>query len=863
MRKIDIIVVGARDLVNSTSREAASVSIGNVQAINIDTEMRRSYLDYAMSVIVQRALPDVRDGLKPVQRRILYAQHEMGVRPNSRYRKSAGIVGEVLKSYHPHSDAAVYDALVRMAQPFVMRYPLVDGQGNFGSVDGDGAAAMRYTESRMAPIAAELLQDIDKQTVDFIPNYDDSEHEPTVLPAKFPNLLLNGASGIAVGMATNIPPHNLGELCDGLIQLIDDPDTSIDELCKYILGPDYPTGGIILGREGIRAAAATGRGRIVTRARTEIEEMGGRSDRFQIIVTELPYQVNKAALLERIAEYVKAGRIDGIHDLRDETDRRGMRVVIELKRDAQPQRVLNALFKHTALQQSFGVNMVALVDGKQPRVLNIKRMLQHYLDHRREVIRRRTEFDLRRARRRAHILDGLKIALDHVDEIIQMIRQSPNAEAAREAMMSRFSFSEAQANAILEMQLRRLAALERRKLENEYRGILKQVAHFEALLSDDEMVSQVIKDELDELRDKYADERRSEIMDTFSDISDEDLIPDVEVIITITDRGYVKRIADETYQAQRRGGRGITGIGLREEDRVAHILTANSHDRLLFFTNRGRVFQIKVHELPETGRTSRGIPVINLIGIEQGEQITTLLPISGDETAEYLFMCTKNGRVKRTPLAQFRTVRSTGLRAIGLQEGDELAWVRMTSGSDDMILVSNVGKAIRFRESDVRAMGRTAAGVRGMRMPSGGRIIAAEVVTPESDLLFVSEHGFGKRTPLSQFKNQGRGGQGVIGIKLSERNGEVASARVVDEADNIMIMSHLGKVIRVAVEQISQLSRSAQGVRIMKPYEGDQVASLTLIRTGEDEELAEVTAEAAATPSPDDNGTPPDEDVSE
>jgi DNA gyrase subunit A len=835
------------------------VSIGNVQAINIDTEMRRSYLDYAMSVIVQRALPDVRDGLKPVQRRILYAQHEMGVRPSSRYRKSAGIVGEVLKSYHPHSDTAVYDALVRMAQTFVMRYRLVDGQGNFGSVDGDAAAAMRYTESRMAAIAAELLQDIDKQTVDFIPNYDDSEHEPTVLPGKLPNLLLNGASGIAVGMATNIPPHNLTELCDGIIALLDEPEITIDELCNYVKGPDYPTGGIILGREGIRAAYATGRGRIVTRARTVIEEME-RSNRFRILVTELPYQVNKATLLERIAEYVKAGRLDGIHDLRDESDRRGMRVVIELKRDAQPQRVLNALFKHTPLQQSFGVNMVALVDGKQPRVLNLKRMLQHYLDHRREVIRRRTEFDLRRARRRAHILEGLKLALDHVDEIIRIIRQSPNAEAARQSLMSSYSFSEAQANAILEMQLRRLAALERRKLENEYRGVLKQIAYFEALLSDPGKVAQVIKDELNDLRDRYGDDRRSEIQDIFSDISDEDLIPELDVLITITDRGYVKRLVDGTYQAQRRGGRGITGIGLREEDRVAHILAANTHDRLLFFTNRGRVFQIKVHELPETGRTSRGIPAINLIDIDQDETITTLLPIKGDESAQYLFMCTRKGTVKRTSLSQFASVRSSGLIAIRLDGEDELAWVRMTSGEDDLILVGNHGKAIKFQESDVRSMGRTAAGVRGIRLPAGGRVIAAEVAKPDADILLVSEHGFGKRTPLAEFRNQGRGGQGVTAIKLTDRNGEVACARVVDEADNVMIMSHLGKVIRVPVEQISRLGRTAQGVSIMKPYSGDRVASLTLIRSGSDEEIAAVAEDAASTPTLSENGTEPEVD---
>ncbi len=838
------------------------MSIGNVQAINIDTEMRRSYLDYAMSVIVQRALPDVRDGLKPVQRRILYAKHEMGVRPNSRYRKSAGIVGEVLKSYHPHSDDAVYDALVRMAQPFVMRYRLVDGQGNFGSVDGDGAAAMRYTEARMAGIAAELLQDIDKQTVDFIPNYDDSEHEPTVLPAKLPNLLLNGASGIAVGMATNIPPHNLAEVCDGLVHLIENPEASIDELCNFVQGPDYPTGGIILGKEGIRAAYATGRGRIVTRARAEIEELE-RSDRFRILVTELPYQVNKAALLERIAEYVKAGRLDGIQDLRDESDRRGMRIVIELRRDAQPQRVLNALFKHTALQQSFGVNMVALVDGKQPRVLNLKRMLQAYLDHRREVIRRRTEFDLRRARRRAHILDGLKIALDHVDEIIQLIRRSPSAEIARQNLMSSYDFSEAQANAILEMQLRRLAALERRKLENEYRGVLKTIAFLEALLSDPEKVDQVIKDELSYLKEAYGDPRRSEIQDIFTDISDEDLIPELDVLVTVTSRGYVKRLSDGTYHSQRRGGRGVTGIGLREEDRVAHILSANTHDRLLFFTNKGRVFQIKVHELPETGRTSRGIPVINLIDIDQDETITTLLPVSDTESAEYLFMCTRKGTVKRTALSRFASVRSSGLIAIRLDDDDELAWVRMTSGEDNLILVGNHGKAIHFDENDVRAMGRTAAGVRGIRLPESGRVIAAEVARPDADLLVVSEHGFGKRTPLSEFRGQGRGGKGVTAMKISSRNGELACARVVEDTDTVMIMSNQGKVIRVVADQISRIGRSTQGVSVMKLYEGDQVASLTVIRTGQDEQLADVAEDAATgsgtddDPSTSDNGSEP------
>lgn len=836
------------------------MDIGHVRTIDIETEMRRSYLDYAMSVIVQRALPDVRDGLKPVQRRILYAMYEMGLRPTSKYRKSAGIVGEVLKLYHPHNDSAVYDALVRMVQPFSLRYPLVDGQGNFGSVDGDSAAAMRYTEAKLALVSDEMLRDIDKDTVDFRPNYDGEAMEPTVLPAKLPNLLVNGAAGIAVGMATNIPPHNLSEICDGLIYLIDNPDATIDELLEIIPGPDFPTGGVILGREGIRAAYATGKGRVVIRARAHIEE-APRGNRHQIIIDELPYQVNKSTLLERIAELVKQGRIDGIHDLRDESDRSGMRIMIELKRDAQPRRVLNALYKHTQLQQTFGVNALALVDGTQPRVLPLKRMLQLYLEHRLEVVRRRTEFELIRARRRAHILEGLKIALDHIDEVIRTIRESPSAERARTNLMTRFGLTELQTNAILEMPLRRLAALERRKTEDEYRGVLKEIAGLELLLSDPAKMFAVIKEELLELKAEFGDERRTAIQDMSGEITDEDLIPDVSVLVMITNRGYVKRIPDGTYRTQHRGGRGVTGMTLREEDGVHRIVAANTHDSLLFFTDRGRAFQLKVHELPDVGRTAQGIPVINLIGIEPGETITTLLPVRDFDAANYLFMCTRNGRVKRTELSQFASVRASGLIAIGLDEGDELVWVRMTSGEDELILVTEQGQSIRFSENDVRPMGRPAAGVIGIRMAEGDRVIAAEVVRDDQDLLVVSANGYGKRTPLEEFRVQGRGGYGVMVMRMTERNGPVAAARVVEETDQVMLVSQQGMVIRVPAEQISQIGRSTQGVSIMRLHEDDRVASVTIIRTPEDAEMADLE-EAAADPEStiSDNGQAPPAD---
>jgi len=815
------------------------VDIGSVRPIDIDSEMRRSYLDYAMSVIVQRALPDVRDGLKPVQRRILYAMHEMGLRPNTKYRKSAGIVGEVLKSFHPHSDTAVYDALARMVQPFSLRYPLVDGQGNYGSVDGDAPAAMRYTEAKLAAITEEMMRDIDKQTVHFRPNYDGEAYEPSVLPAKLPNLLINGASGIAVGMATNIPPHNLTEVCDGLIYLIDNPEATIEDLVEIVTGPDFPTGGIILGREGIRAAYATGKGRVVVRARAMIEE-SARNNRFDIIVTELPYQVNKAALIERIAEYVKLGRLDGIHDLRDESDRTGMRIVIELKRDAQPGKVLNALYKHTALQQSFGVNMLALVEnGTQPRVLTLRRVLQLYLDHRQDVVRRRTEFELTRARRRAHLMEGLKIALDNLDEVIRTIRASRTSDEARQQLIAAFGLSDAQADAILEMQLRRLAALERRRIEDEYRDLLKEIAALESLLADPAKIMAVIREELLDLRERFGDERRTQIQDISGEITDEDLIPEEDVLVTITNRGYIKRLPHETYRVQRRGGKGVTGVTLRDEDGVQHIVAAHTHDSLLFFTDQGRVYQLKVYDIPESSRTAKGIPVINLIGLHPNETITTLLPVADFSAASYLFMCTQNGRIKRTTLEQFSAVRSSGLIAIGLDNGDSLVWVRMTSGDDDLILVSSSGQAIRFHESDARPMGRTAAGVIGIRMGDGEQVIASEVVIPDADLLVISQNGYGKRTALDEFRVQRRGGGGVSAMKLSQRNGSLAAARVVDESVTVMLVTERGMVIHVPVRQISRIGRATQGVSVMRLAEGDRVASITPISAEEEPEVSE------------------------
>jgi DNA gyrase subunit A len=811
------------------------VEIGNVRLASLDTEMRQSYLDYAMSVIVQRALPDARDGLKPVHRRVLYAMAEMGMRSNTRYRKSAGVVGEVLKNYHPHGDASVYDTLVRLAQDFNMRYPLVDGQGNFGSVDGDGAASMRYTEARLTAISDEILADIDKNTVDFMPNYDASTEEPRVMPGRLPNLLLNGSAGIAVGMATNIPPHNLNEICDAATMLIDNPEATVEDLMTAVTGPDFPTGGIILGREGIKAAYATGRGRIVVRAKAFVEE-AARGGRYQIVITELPYQVNKAVLLERIADQVREGKLDGISDLRDESDRTGMRAIIELKRDAQPTKVLNNLFKHTQLQSSFGVNMLALVErGTQPRTLTLKRALQEYVSHRQEVITRRTEFELERARRRAHILEGLKIALDNIDEVISTIRASRTTETARTNLMKKFTLTEVQATAILDMRLARLAGLERKKIEDELKEVLAEILRLETLLGDARLILGVVRQDLQMLKEKYGDERRTRIQDISGAISEEDLIPEVDVLVTLTNRGYVKRSSDEVFRTQRRGGRGVTGVKMRDEDAVQHILAANSHDWLLVFTNRGRVYQLKVHELPDAGRTAKGMPIINLVNMQPDETVTTLMKVKDYDSAQYLFFTTRLGRVKRTELSQFRSVRSSGLIAIGIDPEDELAWVRMTTGNDDIVLVSQGGQAIRFREDDVRPMGRPAAGVIGIRMDNGDRVIASEVVVDGLDLLVVAEKGLGKRTATRHFSAQGRGGKGVLAMRLTNKTGQIVGAGMVNDEHALMLMSTSGKVIRLPVSQIPTIGRTTQGVTLMKLDADESVATMTIVEKKEEE----------------------------
>jgi DNA gyrase subunit A len=824
--------------------------LGDIRAIRIEDEMRVSYLDYAMSVIVARALPDVRDGLKPVHRRILYTMGEMGLSSTSSFRKCAAIVGEVMGKYHPHGDVALYDALVRLAQDFSMRYPLVDGQGNFGSVDGDAAAAMRYTEARLTAIAAEMLADIDKETVDFVDNYDGTQREPSVLPARLPNLLINGSSGIAVGMATNIPPHHLGEICDATVALIDDPDITSDDLCTYVNGPDFPTGGTIYRFEqqrnaltgehetvdAIRQMYAHGRGRVVMRAQVAFEE--ARGDRMAIIVTELPYQVNKAALLEKIADLVKDKKIEGIADLRDESDRDGMRIYIEIKRDANPHKVLNNLFKHTPLQLAFNMNMLALVDG-QPQTLPLKAVLQHHVAHRREIVRRRTEFDLGKARARAHILEGLKIALDRLDEVIDTIRRSADVDAARSALMTKFELSELQAQAILDMRLARLAALERKKIEDEYLEVIQLIAELEDILANPARVLAIIKDELTELKRKYAGERRTRVADDASrEMTDEDLIADEDVVITISGRGYIKRQPVATYRRQHRGGKGIIGHVTREEDAVEHLLVANTHDWALFFTNRGRVFSAKVHMIPDASRQAKGIPIINLPGVqvEAGEVPMATIVLPDFEPGHYLVMATRRGMIKKTPLEQFERVRSTGIRAITINPDDELAWVDVSSGADDIIIATAQGMLARFSEGEVRPMGRDAAGVIGIRLlkREGDSVVAMTVVDPEADLLVLTETGYGKRVALTEFRRKHRGGQGVRLIALEGRKtGPVAAVQQVTEADEeLLLISAGGQVIRTETNSINRYSSGARGVIVMRLAEGDRVVAIAAFRAG-------------------------------
>jgi DNA gyrase subunit A len=823
---------------------------GNIRAIRIEDEMRVSYLDYAMSVIVARALPDVRDGLKPVHRRILYTMGEMGLSATSSFRKCAAIVGEVMGKYHPHGDVALYDALVRLAQDFSLRYPLVDGQGNFGSVDGDGAAAMRYTEARLTAIAAEMLDDIDKETVDFEDNYDGTQKQPSVLPAKLPNLLINGSSGIAVGMATNIPPHHLGEICDATIALIDDPEITSDDLCQHVKGPDFPTGGTIYRFEqqrnlvsgewetvdAIRQMYAHGRGRVVMRAQVAFEEV--RGERMAIIVSELPYQVNKASLLEKIAELVKDKKIDGISDLRDESDRDGMRMYIEIKRDANPHKVLNNLFKHTPMQLAFNMNMLALVDG-QPQTLPLKSVLQHYVDHRRDVVRRRTEFDLGKARARAHILEGLKIALDNLDAVIKTIRESADVDLARSNLMSRFDLSELQAQAILDMRLARLAALERKKIEDEYLAVIQLIAELEDILANPQRVLSIIKDELAELKKKYAGERRTRVADDSSrEMTDEDLIADEDVVVTISGRGYIKRQPVATYRRQHRGGKGIIGHVTREEDAVEHLIVANTHDWALFFTNRGRVFSAKVHSIPDASRQAKGLPIINLPGVqvETGEVPVATIVLPNFEPGHYLVMATRRGHIKKTPLEQFERVRSTGIRAITINDNDELAWVDVSGGEDDIIIATAQGMLARFAENEVRPMGRDASGVIGIRLlkREGDNVVAMSVVEPGADLLVLSETGYGKRVALTEFRRKHRGGQGVRLIALEgKKTGLVAAVQQVTEADEeLLLISAGGQVIRTETNSINRYSSGARGVIVMRLAEGDRVVAIAAFRAG-------------------------------
>ncbi len=824
-------------------------NLGDIRGIRIEDEMRVSYLDYAMSVIVARALPDVRDGLKPVHRRILHTMGEMGLSSTSSYRKCAAIVGEVMGKYHPHGDVALYDALVRLAQDFSMRYPLVDGQGNFGSVDGDSAAAMRYTEARLTAIAGEMLVDIDKETVDFVDNYDGTQREPSVLPARLPSLLVNGSTGIAVGMATNIPPHHLGEICDATIAIIEDPEITSDGLSQIVHGPDFPTGGTIYRFEqqrnpitgeqetidAIRQMYAHGRGRVVMRAQVAFEEV--RGDRMAIIVTELPYQVNKASLLEKIADLVKDKKLEGISDLRDESDRDGMRMYIEIKRDANPHKVLNNLFKHTSLQSAFNMNMLALVDG-QPQTLSLKAVLQHYVEHRREIVRRRTEYDLGKARARAHILEGLKIALDHLDAVIKTIRESADSDVARTNLMTRFDLSELQAQAILDLRLARLAALERKKIEDEYLQVIQLIAELEDILANPARVLAIIKDELAELKRKHAGERRTRVEDDSSrEMTDEDLIADEDVVVTISGRGYIKRQPVDTYRRQHRGGKGIIGHVTREEDAVEHLLVANTHDWALFFTNRGRVFSTKVHQIPDASRQAKGLPIINLPGVqvEAGEVPMATIMLPNFEKGSYLVLATRKGIIKKTPLEQFERVRSSGIRAITINDDDELAWVDVSTGRDDVIIATAKGKLARFAESEVRAMGRDAAGVIGIRLArQGDAVVSMSVVDPEADLLVLSETGYGKRVPLTEFRKKHRGGQGVGLMSLEGRKtGDVAAVQQVTENDDeLLLISAGGQVIRTETNSINRYSSSARGVIVMRLAEGDRVVAIAAFRAG-------------------------------
>ena len=850
-------------------------NVGNIQSVNIDNQMRDAYLDYAMSVIVARALPDARDGLKPVHRRILYAMYDMGIRANTAHKKSARIVGEVLGKYHPHGDGAVYDAMARMAQDFSMRYMLVDGQGNFGSVNGDPPAAMRYTEARLARPAEEMLADIDKNTVSFTDNFDGSLQEPEVLPARFPNLLLNGTSGIAVGMATNIPPHNLGELSDAIRYLIDRydevDDVTLEELMQFVKGPDFPTGGLIVGTEGIHSAYATGKGRIVMRAAAHIEDMAG--NRSRIVITEIPYQVNKSALIERIADLVREDRLDQISDMRDESDRRGMSVIIELKRGAQPRKVLNQLFKYTALQSTFGVQLLALVVDEggrsEPRLLSLKRALQIYIEHRRVMITRRTEFDLAKARARAHILEGLLIALANLDAVIRTIRESNDADQAKANLVARFKLSEAQAQAILDMQLRRLAALERQKIEDEHKDVLATIAHFEDLLANPKKILGLIQDDLGELAERYGDARRTRIVNDVADnFREEDLVPDEAVLISITARGYVKRVAAKEYRTQSRGGKGVTGQSLRGEDEVMFLFPARSLDTVLFFSDKGKVYSERVYQIPDAGRADKGIPLTNILAIDSGERVTAALPVPRFDDDSFCVLVTRNGKIKRVAMSEFASVRPSGLIATNLESGDVLGWAHVTDGQREIMLVTEKGQALRFQEGAVRAMGRQAAGVNAIRLDDDDHVTSMDILVDGCHLLVVTEKAYGKRTPLDEYPAKGRatGGVTTIAQKNLDITGRIVAARVVHADDELTVISTSGQALRLKVKDVRQAGRSTMGTRLINLREGDMIASVArlaakdiAVQAGEPNNgKVEEAAAAAAAPSPGANGNTPE-----
>ena len=806
---------------------------GKILPTIMETEVQESFIDYAMSVITSRALPDVRDGLKPVHRRILYSLYKNGMTPDKKHKKSAHIVGDVLAKYHPHGDSSVYDAMVRLAQDFNIRYPLVDGQGNFGSVDGDSAAAMRYTEARMTKLTLEMLADLEKETVDFGLNYDESEKEPLVLPSRYPNLIVNGSSGIAVGMATNIPPHNLGEVIDGTIALIDNRDLPDQDLLKYVKGPDFPGGGIILGRKGIEDAYLTGRGSIKVRSRSEIEPMNNGKNR--IVVTEIPYQVNKARLIEKIAELARDKKIDGITDLRDESDRKGMRIVIELRRDVNPQVILNQLYKNTQLQDNFGVIMLALVDS-MPKILTLKQALNHYIDHQEDVVTRRTKHDLRKAEERAHIVEGLKIAVDNIDEVIKIIRSSYNDAESKERLNQRFGLSDRQAQAVIEMQIRRLTGLAREKLEEELADLYEKIAYYKSILADETKLLGIIKDELLQIKEKHNDVRRSQISSHEDKLELEDLIEDEDVVITISHTGYIKRMPSDTYKSQKRGGRGITAMTTKEEDFVEQIFTTSTHNFLIFFTNKGKCYRLKVYEIPEAGRQAKGTAIVNLLNITGDEKITTVIPLKKFDDELFLMAATKMGVVKKTPLAEYDTSRRDGIIAINLEDHDELIGVQLTDGKQDMILVTAGGQAIRFAEEEARPMARATKGVRGIKLMDDDYVVGMEVVRDEGDLLVITANGYGKRTPMEEYRQQARGGKGVFTVRPSARNGEIVGALVVKDDEEIMAISKEGIIIRIKVAEISTMGRTTQGVTIMKMGDHDSVVSMARVAEHEHEE---------------------------